>query len=138
MKTTRLHLLALLAALFLFNGCGSVGHYKRPEARFPMLSVADEDFTFDKEERQRAIHAAWMVKAGVLFELLLDREGNVLKIRVVHTRLTEDETTAFKAFTYKHKFRPARPEDPHPYRAMFLPMRVQYEFETEERSNPMN
>ena len=132
----RLHFCGLLAAIFLAAGCGSIGAYKRPEARFPILSVADENFTFDREERQRAIHAAWMVKAGTLFELLLDRQGNVVKIRLVHTRLTDEETTAFKAQLYKHKFEPARPESPFPYRALFFPMRVKYEFETEELSNP--
>ena len=131
MKKMRSGWLALLTAFFVLSGCSAVEPNSEPvDLSFPTKSVSEKTFNFDRYERNRAVAAYQKLKADLLFELVIDREGKVEKIRVVRTRLDGYMTAGFRAYVGQMKFTPATSNDPLPYRTLFYPMSTRTEVES--------
>jgi hypothetical protein len=126
-----------LGIVFVFgvSGCSSVSTGaagdQESEPSFPVKSVAENEFSFDRFDRQRAIKAYHNRRASLLFELVIDRDGTVTKIRVVRSNLDAYMTAAFKTHVSKGmKFTPAPVSDPQPYRTLYYLMSTKTEVET--------
>lgn len=119
----------LILTLFLAaSGCETTQPgANEPEPTFPAKSIDDKSVTFDKFDRQRAIRAYWKIRAHALFEVVIDRNGGVVQVRTIRTQMDDFMTAGFKANMYGTKFSPANSSDPHPYRALYCPIRTHTE-----------
>jgi hypothetical protein len=99
------------------------------EPTFPTKSIAEAKYSFDSFDRKRAVKAYSKLRADLLFELVIDRQGNVIMIRTLRTRQDEYMTGGFKAHVAGMKFTPAPSDDPYPYRTLFYPLDTHTELE---------
>lgn len=99
------------------------------QASFPVKSIAEATFSFDTFDKKRAVKAYNKLRANLLFELVIDREGNVVKIRTLRSRLDDYMTGGYKAHVLGMKFTPAPSDDPYPYRTLFYPVSTKTELE---------
>jgi hypothetical protein len=118
----------LLAAGLILSGCATADSESAADSdvdtSFPARSVSYKTYRFDSYERKRAANAFRVLKAEMLFELVIDRQGNVQRIHAVKSRLAEAESSRFKALVAQMKFSTAESDDPFPYRAMFFPLQL--------------
>lgn len=116
--------------LFMFIGCAaSAPDAGEKEPSFPTKSVENKEFTFDKFDKERAVRAFRKLRASMLFELIVDRQGKVVNIRVLKTKLDDYPSYSFKGYVSQIKFSPAPGHDPYPYRALFYPLKTGVEIE---------
>lgn len=118
---------ALFICLVLGFGAGCASHSaEEAEAAppsFPAKSVATNTFCFTALEKKQAIKYYHRLRANILFELIIDRSGNVVRLKVVRTNLDSFMTSAYKTHVMQGmKFTPAAEDDPYPYRAMYYPV----------------
>ncbi|MBC8095556.1 MAG: hypothetical protein H7Y43_07070 [Akkermansiaceae bacterium] len=130
--TTMIHrfcrCLGLLAACFYLSGCATAElESEAAEPEFPARSVASKSFRFDSQDRKRAITAYRKLGANLIFEIIIDRKGNVEEIRVLRTKLDDTLTAGFKAYVARMEFTPAQTGDPYPFRALYYPMKTKEE-----------
>jgi hypothetical protein len=123
-------LVAAITLLFSVSGCATTeSDPTQIELSLPTKSVADTDYRFDQFEKERAIRAYRRLRAEILFELVIDREGHVQKLNVVKTKMDDYSTIGFSGHVSGMKFTPAPANDPHPYRALFYPLQVDTKLE---------
>lgn len=113
-----------LLVILLLPGCGTV----RPEvgdtsAGYPTKSVADKSFSFDSFDRKRAIRAYNGERAHMLVQLLINRDGEVVKLKVIRSKLDEYQSGILKSYALSTKFDPAPATDALPYRELFYPLK---------------
>ena len=125
--------LALIASAVLFCGCETIDPVAIENAQVyfpPLFKVVDEPrFCFEPAERERALQEYRELEANTLFELVIDRAGQVKQARIVTTRHPEHR----RADMLAHARRMVFSEDPESsrYRAFYLPMQYGYESEFE-------
>lgn len=89
---------------------------------YPVKSVADASFSFDAYERKRAIRAYNHEHAHLLLQLIINRNGDIVNLRLVRSSLDDYQTGALKSYARSMKFDPAPENDTLPYRALFYPI----------------
>jgi len=87
-------------------------------------SISEPKFVLTSADRSIALAAYRKMRAGILFEVIVNRSGQVAKIRIV--RSLEDETVshAFLNQMANSLFEPSRADGPGRYRTFFLPLRT--------------
>jgi hypothetical protein len=133
MKFIRLPALVLGIGILVLglSGCATTqsDEAAQVEPSYPVKSIAEAKFSFDNFDKKRAIKAYNKFRANLLFELVIDREGNVVMIRTIRSRLDDYFTFGFKGHVQGMKFTPASSDDPHPYRTLFYPVATRTELE---------
>ena len=132
--------LFVLVGLFLASAglAGCTTH--KPQAvgaapTFPAKSIPDKSITFDEFDRKRAIRAFSKVRAHMLFEVVINRDGNVVQVRTIRSLMDDISTAQFKASIWAMKFTSAASRDPYPFRALFVPVGTSTEIRDEPSGN---
>jgi hypothetical protein len=110
-----------------FGGCRSAPQYEPTEIYvFPKLKYTDTpEFSFTKSERDAALQHLKRLKGELLYEVVADREGNVIRIRTVKSLAgshSDYYTIGFRQRIENHKFKPSQMAAP--YRTFFFPMDI--------------
>lgn len=123
----------LLLACGWLLGCGTTrdaaaeaGLYLFPKRKY----VATAEFSLSNAERKVALREMRWQGGELLYELVIDRSGNVVRIRVAKALAGEDNdffTIGFMQRLRDHKFLPSRMEAS--YRTFFYPMSVRWQTE---------
>jgi hypothetical protein len=94
---------------------------------FPKLKyTGSAGFSLTRAERKVAVRHVERLKGELLYELVVDRTGNVIKIRTIKSLPGSDTdfyTIGFRQHLEQHKFKPSKLDAP--YRTFFYPMNVQ-------------
>ena len=112
----------------LLIGCATVPPEDDEPPSFPVMSIRENKFTFDKFDRQRAARAGSKLRAHAVFELVIDRSGKVVRIRTFRSSLDDFDTAAFKSHVQHMSFTPAPDTDPMPFRTLFYMLKTQHEW----------
>ena len=110
-----------------FNGCQSTPQPASAEIYvFPKLKYTDSaEFSLTKAERHVALQHLKRLKGELLYEVVADREGNVIKTRTVKSLPGSDSdyyTIGFRQRIENHKFPPSQMAAS--YRTFFFPMNI--------------
>ena len=111
-------LTTLLAISCLFSGCAS------DKPPLPSFSFSNQEIIKAKAEFKKS-------KYEILFFLMVDQSGKVVRSKVVDwkkNKILRANTEKLKQHTYKIEFRPATTNEPE-YREFIYPMEVNTKFE---------
>jgi hypothetical protein len=123
-----------LLALSCLLGCSTTSNppaagqpktYLFPKCKY----LAEPEFSLTNEDRKLALRELRRKRGELLYELIIDRQGNVTKIRVAKALEGNDMeffTIGFMQRLREHKFSPSRMDAP--YRNFYYPMNVESEF----------
>jgi hypothetical protein len=126
------HAVLLAASLALATSCEApvtAEELERATLYFPpqFKYVEEPRFCFTRAERERALKEYKQVGADTLFEVIIDNEGTVKKVRLLRTHVRKD----YHDFMLEHARWFLFTEDPgsEMYRAFYYP--IVYDFEAE-------
>jgi hypothetical protein len=110
-----------------FSGCKSAPRHESAEIYvFPKLNYTNTpEFSFTKSERHAALEHLKRLDGELLYEVVADREGHVIRIRTVKSLPGRDSdyyTIGFRQRIENHKFKPSKMAAP--YRTFFYPMNI--------------
>ena len=117
-----------LTLLCLTSGCITVTSYdlKNTELYYPpnVKYIDQKRFAFSMAERMLAIKKLHEADADTLFELIIDREGNVVKGRLIKTHVRECYHEDVENHAMILKFTPQKTAKP--YRTFYYPVKYRY------------
>lgn len=125
---------ALLSAVLLVAGCKShldPDAVRNAELYFlPRFRCVEKPvYCFTAEERERALQEHRRLGSDILFEFVIDNEGQVVKVRFVQTYEPEHRHADILAHARRMVFTPDTENGP--YRAFYFPTKynARYEFD---------
>jgi len=121
-------LLSAFVLMLVVCGCATTEPEDDSRPSFPVMSIPENKFTFDKIDRDRAVRAGSKLRAHAVFELVIDRNGDVVRIRTLRSQLDDYSTSAFKMNVQHMKFTPAPDTDPLPFRTLFYLLQIQHDW----------
>lgn len=124
--------LMLMVSLLALCGCAtanSEGDVETPVAIIGEKSIAEAEYSMSREERAAAIRSYQKMRAQILFELIINRTGEVVKVRVASSRQDDYTKSFFKSSMASVKFRNAAEDDPLPYRTFYFPLKLETSIE---------
>ena len=117
-----------LLLTFLLTGCATTSSGPTPERTVEIIaekSIPSSEYAMTGTERTAALRVFRQMRAHMLFEIVVNRAGNVEKVRVTRSSHDDYSTAAFKSQVATTTFPPASREDPNPYRTFFFPLKIE-------------
>jgi len=110
------------------SSCITVESYN-PETTMPYYPprykiIEEKRFSFSYSERRKALESLNGVDADTLFELIIDRKGNVVKARLLRTHVRSYYHDDLETHAKRFKFSPKNTEKP--YRTFYYPVKYRY------------
>lgn len=128
MKARSVAPVVAFVVIAFFAGCAAPPPSEGEAFLFPKLKyVAEPEFAFTSQERPQALRVARRHGAKVVCELIVDREGRVVRIRLVRG-LEGPEGQGFYSMGIMQKVKERRFEPSvlsAPYRMFFFPVKVE-------------